>query len=143
MSKGDFMNIQEVAQRLGKSELTIRRWIKSGKLAATMTNGKWDISESALNDISNDLSDNISMSNQNSIIDTEYLLEEIKFIRKENEQLRQQIEEKDRVLEDSRQRQDMIIMQLTRQMDSQLKLIEYKKGPWYRRLLKGKTTSER
>jgi hypothetical protein len=25
-------------------------------------------------------------------------------------------------------------------MDSQLKLIEYKKVPWYRRLLKGKTT---
>jgi predicted ATP-grasp superfamily ATP-dependent carboligase len=76
-----------------------------------MTNGKWDISGSALNNISNNLSDNISISNQNSIIDTEYLLEEIKFIRKENKQLRQQIEEKDRVLEDSRQRQDMIIMQ--------------------------------
>jgi len=53
MSKGDFMNIQKVAQRLDKSELTIRRWIKSGKLAATMTNGKWDISGSALNNISN------------------------------------------------------------------------------------------
>ena len=136
------MNIQEVAQRLGKSELTIRRWIKSGKLTATMTNGKWDVSESVLNDMSNDLSDDISQTNQNIAIDKSHLLEEIKFIRKENEQLRQQIEEKDRVLEESRQRQDTIIMQLTRQLDNQLKLIEHKKVPWYRKLLKRKQPME-
>jgi len=48
--------------------------------------------------------------------------------------------EKDKVLEDSRQRQDSIIMQLSRQLDSQLKLIEYKKVPWYRRWLKKKSS---
>ena len=69
------MNIQEIAQRLGKSELTIRRWIKSGKLTATMTNGKWDVSESVLNDMSNDPSDDISQTNQNITIDKSHLLE--------------------------------------------------------------------
>jgi len=135
------MNIQEAAQRLGKSELTIRRWIKSGKLTATMSNGKWDIPESVLDDISNNLSGDISQNNQNDIIDKAHLLEEIKFLRKDNEHLKQQIEDKDRILEDSRQRQDMIIMQLTRQLDNQLKLMESKKTPWYRKFLRKKSSS--
>lgn len=43
------MTIQEIAQRLGKSEATIRRLIKQGKLEATMDSGKYDIEESAIN----------------------------------------------------------------------------------------------
>jgi excisionase family DNA binding protein len=134
------MTIQEAAHRLNKSDLTIRRWIKSGKLTATMINNKWDITESALNNISEDLSDDISSVNHNNAVDKVHLLEEIRFLRKENEQLHQQIEEKDRILEDSRQRQDMIIMQLSRQLDNQLKLLEYNnKVPWYRKWLKKKS----
>lgn len=45
------MTIQEAARRLGKSDLTIRRWIKSEKLTATKIDGRWDIPESALIDI--------------------------------------------------------------------------------------------
>jgi len=136
------MTIQEAAHRLGKSNLTIRRWIKSGKLSATMINSKWDIPESALSDISEDISDDISSINQNNIIDKAHLLEEIQFLRKENERLRKQIDEKDRILEDSRQRQDTIIMQLTRQLDNQLKLLEYKRVPWYRKWFRKKPSPE-
>ena len=42
------MTIKETAQHTGKSESTIRRWIKQGKLNATLVDGKYDIEESAL-----------------------------------------------------------------------------------------------
>ena len=48
------MTIQEACQRLGKSESTIRRWIRSGKLAAIMVSGAYDIPETAVNALSND-----------------------------------------------------------------------------------------
>ena len=44
------MNVQEAAKRLGKSEPTIRRWIRDGKLTATMIDGVYDIPESAVNE---------------------------------------------------------------------------------------------
>ena len=139
MSKGDFMTIQEAAQRLGKSDLTIRRWIKSGKLDATMVDNRWDIPKSALIDISND----ISYINHDNTIDKAHLLEEIQFLRKENEQLRKYLGEKDKAIEESRQRQDTIIMQLTRQLENHQKLLEYRETPWYRRLFRKKPPSER
>jgi len=138
MSKGDFMTIQEAAQRLGKSDLTIRRWIKSGKLDATMVDNRWDIPESALIDISND----ISYINHDSTIGKTHLLEEIQFLRKENEQLRKHLEEKDKAIEESRHRQDTIIMQLTRQLENHQKLLEYKETSWYRRLFRKRPSSK-
>lgn len=138
MSKGDLMTIQEAARRLGKSDLTIRRWIKSGKLDAAMVDNRWDILESALIDISND----VSHINHDGTIGKAHLLEEIQFLRKENEQLRKHLEEKDKAIEESRQRQDMIIMQLTRQLENHQKLLGYKETPWYRRFFRKKPPSE-
>ena len=37
------MTLKAACQYLGKSETTIRRWIKIGKLKATLNNGKYDI----------------------------------------------------------------------------------------------------
>ena len=37
------MTLKAACQHLGKSETTIRRWIKIGKLKATLNNGKYDI----------------------------------------------------------------------------------------------------
>ena len=43
------MIIREAAQRLGKSDSALRRAIKAGKLVAKMVDGKYDITEEALN----------------------------------------------------------------------------------------------
>ena len=42
------LTTKEVAQKLQKSEQTIRTWIRSGKLKATKHDGKWQIEESSL-----------------------------------------------------------------------------------------------
>jgi excisionase family DNA binding protein len=48
------MTIQEAIHRLGKSESTIRRHIKSGKLQAEKIDGAYDIPEGAIQELVND-----------------------------------------------------------------------------------------
>ena len=45
-------------------------------------------------------------------------------------------------LSETRKRQDTIILQLTRQLESQQKLIEYKESPWYIRWFRRKTQAQ-
>lgn len=51
------MNIKEAAERLNLSEVTVRRWIKNGKLQATKVEGRYgpeyDISEDSIEDARN------------------------------------------------------------------------------------------
>jgi len=114
------MTIQQACQRLGKSESTIRRWIRSGKLTATKVDSVWDIPEAAVSDLSSD--------KQAEGIDQEpeamlgRLLEE-------NEYLKERIQE----LEGARERSDTIILQLTRQLEQSQRLLEYHRGPFWRR----------
>ncbi len=42
------MNVKEAAQHLGKSDATIRRWIRQGKLSGILVGGKYDIEELTL-----------------------------------------------------------------------------------------------
>lgn len=53
----------------------------------------------------------------------------------ENEivELKQELRRKDELLEDNRQRQDTIILQLTRQLEQSQRLLEFHQEPWYRR----------
>ena len=53
---------------------------------------------------------------------------------KEITELKQELRRKDELLEDNRQRQDTIILQLTRQMEQSQRLLEYNAEPWYRRM---------
>jgi len=115
------MTIQEACQRLGKSESTVRRWIRSGKLAATMVSGAYDIPETAVNALSND--------KQVVGIDQEPEGAVIVRLRDENEYLKQRVEE----LEQARERSDTIILQLTRQLEQSQRLLEYHQSPWWRR----------
>ena len=41
MSEQTFVTVKEAAQRLSVNEKTVRRWIRSGKLAATLTDGAY------------------------------------------------------------------------------------------------------
>ncbi len=53
---------------------------------------------------------------------------------KEIAELKQELRRKDELLEDNRQRQDTIILQLSRQMEHSQQLLEYHAEPWYRRM---------
>ncbi|HTR89781.1 MAG TPA: helix-turn-helix domain-containing protein [Solirubrobacteraceae bacterium] len=44
------LTVVEAAQRVGRSMSTVRRWIRSGFLPATMAGGRWLIEPDALDD---------------------------------------------------------------------------------------------
>ena len=92
------MTIQEVSQRIGKSESTIRRMIKAGTITASMVDGKYDIAEESVTAFLLP----IQLPSQAELITR--LRDEIEYLRKE--------------LSDSREQSNMIIMQMTRQMES-------------------------
>ena len=50
--------VRELADSLDITDITIRRYIKDGKLKATMLGGKYHISEEALRDLISKGSDN-------------------------------------------------------------------------------------
>lgn len=63
--------------------------------------------------------------------------------------LREQLAEQNRQIErlqsqlaDGSQRHDTIILQMTRQLESQQNLLEHQRQPWYRRLRKQRRNSE-
>lgn len=114
------MTIQEACQRLGKSESTIRRWIREGKLAATKIDGIWNIPEAVVNDLSNG---GYPVGNDQQAVAV------VQQLQNENEYLKERIQE----LESARERSDTIILQLTRQIEQNQRLLEYHQEPWYRR----------
>lgn len=119
------MTIQETCQRIGKSESTIRRWLKTGKLTAKLIDGVYDIPEDAINRLVNGYP-NDKASEQQSEGNEQVI---IKRLEAENEYLKERIQE----LEDARERADTISLQLTRQLEQSQRMLEAHKEPFWRR----------
>ena len=123
------MTIQDACQRLGKSESTIRRMIRDGRLTASKKDGVYNISEGSVNDLSDD---------KHAVGNDQLSNELVKRLQDENKYLKERIEE----LESSRERADMISIQLTRQIEASQRMLEeaqVKTGrSWWHRLFKKK-----
>ncbi len=125
------MNVQEAAKRLGKSEPTIRRWIRDGKLTATMIDGVYDIPESAVNEQS-----------INSQMTEDEQPGEVAAMSAHIQSLERQLEEKDRQIEylqtqlgETSHRHDTVVMQMSR-------LVEVHQQPFWKRWFKQKALPE-
>jgi len=145
------MTIQEAAQRLSKSEATIRRAIKSKKLIGTIVDGRYDITEDSL--VAYADIEQLSMQSEqlhtHSQEEIEKLKTELERLNNDNQMLRHELKqtyewlkEKDAQIEDSRQRQDSIIMQLSRQLEQSQRMLEAHSEPWYKRWFGKKTARE-
>jgi len=117
---GDVMTIQEACQRLGKSESTVRRMIRDGRLTSSKKDGIYDIAENSVNDLLND---------KQPVVNDQLSNELVKQLQDENRYLKERIEE----LESSRERADMISIQLTRQLEQSQRMLEARKEPFWRR----------
>ena len=91
--RGDTMTIREASQCIGKSESTVRRWIRSGKLEATLINGVYDIPDKVVNAYLNDQ----AVDRQMEDID-QALIEQL---RSEVEHLREQVKIKDKEIKET------------------------------------------
>lgn len=121
------MTIQEACQRLGKSESTIRRWIRQGTLTATKVDDIWDIPESVVNDYLND-----QVTKGSDKADDQGLIGQL---RNENEYLKGQIEEKDKQISELHQ---MLMVS----EGNQKQMLEDKRPFWRRWPRKRKTDDE-
>lgn len=109
------LTLAEAAQRIGnKSETTVRKLIKDGKIKAEKDGRRWVVT-----DLGNQ--EQPGYGGEQTAL-TEQLKSEIEYLRKENEELRRQ-------LEDTRSRSDMIILRLA----DGVKLLEHKREPFWRR----------
>ena len=124
------LTIQEYMRKSGISQATVYRNIKAGKLKSEKIN-------SVLYVIIRD--DNIENQFDNGLLEQ---------LRKENEYLRQQfgqametIQQMQTDSESAKQRSDTIILQLTRELENQQKLLEYHQEPFWKRIF-GKRKSE-
>ncbi len=138
------MTIQEACQRLGKSESTIRRWLRQGKLEAIKVHGLWDIPEAAINDYLNDQSpagsdqSNDQADDQSPVGDDRANDQMIDRLKEENSYLKERIAEMDA----ARERSDTLMLQMTRQVEQSQRLLEYQQEPWYRRVFRKKGKGE-
>ena len=136
------MTIQEVAKRLDKSEKTIRRWIKQGKLSAEIVDGKYAIDESALDVYLNEQ----DLSTQETQVSTQseegYLKEQLQWLKEQNEKLGEELAKAREEAAEASQRHDTIVLQMTRQLEQSQRLLEHHQQPWYKRVLKRKKPSE-
>lgn len=143
------MTIAEVAKLINKSEQSVRRYIKTEKLKAVKVGGVYDIDRK---DIPESLYDSQPIDTDSQIIDSdsqaifienEYLKQRIDDLEAERNRLRNELQDKEQKhekriqeLEQARERADMITMQLTRQLEQNQRLLEYKKLPFWRRWFK-------
>lgn len=132
------MNLKEAAKWLGKSEYTVRRYVKQGKIEATLTDGKYDISEEAILDYMDAYADGQDNYANGLLAHKE---QEIRHLRSQLEQMSNQMLKLQDELIESQRRSDTIIVQLTQQLNhlteqNQLLLEDKRlKRRWYHRLL--------
>lgn len=110
--------VPEAATILGVSTRTVQRRIKEDKIESKLVGG---IRYVYIESESDTVSDRVSQAP---------LIEQLQ---KENEYLRQQLQETTARYDERSQRQDTIILQLTRQLEQSQRLLEYHQEPWYRK----------
>ena len=133
-----WITVAEASQRLEISERSVRTWIAEDKLKARKHGRKWLISQESIGSYGGKTPE-IKEDTEEVSANTEGgLAQELSRLRTENEFLKADVEElkKDKQeLQDSRTRQDTIIMQLSRNAESQQLMIEdmrSKKSFWQR-----------
>ena len=112
---GKWVSIGEASAALGVSPSTVRRRIEAGEIES-----KTEVKR-RLVWIANEL--------QVSSKDDALVVQ----LQRENEYLKKKLDEITAKYEESRERQDTIILQLTRQLDQNQRLLEYHREPFWRR----------
>ncbi len=129
MSK--WVSVSDACQAFDKSDRTVRRWIEDGKLKSRKSGRSVEV----LLEVSDIESANGGQTAAQ--VEIARLKAEVDGKDEVVTALRSQVEE----LSSSRERQDTIILQLSRQLDQSQRLLEYHAEPWYRRMF-GKRRKE-
>jgi len=121
----EWITVKEAAKIRNCTERNILRLINNNSIEAKKDGHKWVILKASL-EVDSEESPN--MSDFVSVLKAQ--LEEKD---KQIERLQKQVEEKDKMLEESSERNDTIIMQLTRQLEQSQRMLVAHQEPWYKR----------
>ncbi len=117
----NWVTVSQACDIYGVSRRTVSRWIKQGKVQSKLDNNRRLVlvTEEGHTGTSegHDDSDMSQDMSQQALV--EQLQTEVEYLRGE--------------LQQSRERSDTIILQLTRQLDQSQRLLEHHQEPWYRR----------
>lgn len=112
-----WLTVAEACQSLAMTERTLRRRISQGRVTSKLENGRrLVLVEDAMTE------------------DMARLQEENARLKQELEQARQDLRDARSQMDEASQRHDTIVLQLTRQLENQQRLLEYHEAPWWRRL---------
>ena len=143
--------IKEAAEILNISERTVWRRKKEGKIKFRFKKGTcyFKIDDAIVN-VDTDIVKDIDAVAISALIEqlqseNERLIQELSDLRNElkrkEETHKQELQQKDALLEQNRNRQDTIILQLTRQLEQSQRLLGYQE-PWYRKLFRRKQRND-
>ena len=119
-----WVSVAEACQAFDKSDRTIRRWIDEGKLKSRKAGRNVEV----LLEVADIESANGGQTTAE--VEIARLKAEVEGKDEVIEALRSQVDE----LSTSRERQDTLMLQLTRQVEQSQRLLEYKSEPWHRRI---------
>jgi excisionase family DNA binding protein len=131
-----WVTMAEACRISGLSQRTIQRRIKEGTITSKKQGRNRLILTGTLDTPARNGAEMAGMDLMGQI------REENQFLREQVRDLTERLKDKDREAEEDRKRQQTIILQMTRQLESQQRLIEYKKTPWWKRILTGKKDHE-
>ena len=130
-SPDEWRTIAELAVLLGVSDRTVRRRIESGEYEAKKEGRKILVRIDKLDTESGIMADTVS---KDELVDM--LRAQVTDIKAQLQQKDGQIEALQEELGQAREQSNTIILQLTRQLENQQKLLEYHQEPFWRRWFK-------
>lgn len=123
----NWVTVSQACDIYGVSRRTISRWIKQGKVQSKLENNRRLVLVTEVGHTGTSEGHDVSDMSQQALI--EQLQSEVEYLRGE--------------LQQSKERSDTIILQLTRQLEHSQRMLEYKQEPWYRRVFrKGRQSEE-
>jgi len=146
-----WVTVTEACQALSVSDSTIRRYVKQGKLKGKTEEGRLLILLE---------SDQHLISRMPSTDEIRRLESEVEYLRQQlgekdaqivklqgrleqkDEYLQTELKRKDEQMAEASNRHDTIVLQLTRQLENQQKLLEYHQSPWWQRWFRRSRTME-
>ena len=121
----EWITVKEAAKIRNCTERNILRLINNKTLEAKKDGHRWIILKESLEANSEE---SLNMSDFVSVLKAQ--LEEKD---KQIERLQKQVEEKDKMLEDASERNDTIVLQLTRQLEQSQRILVAHQEPWHKR----------
>ena len=131
--------VTQACKVLGISKRTLWRWVGQGRIKSKMEGRRRMVliaaehlvsAEDSATSVDDTVTGTVDDTPRDTATAQAVLIDKLE---SEVDYLRRQLEETTARYEEGRQRQDTIIMQLTRQLEQSQRLLEYHQDPWYRR----------